>query len=555
MITPKEFADKYFPDFKLKGDEIVPKYCPYCKGGENGKDKETFALNEVSRTFNCKRGNCGKSGTFYKLLSDFSEINGKDNYIKPKVKAKMPSTKIEQYFKNRCISKQTYTNMKIGEKNNTIVFPYFEKGELVLIKYRTLDKKQWREKGGKPVFWGMDNCDPKFPLIIVEGELDKLSLDEVGIKNSVSVPSGSEDLTCIDLCWNWLEKFKSIIIWADNDEAGKKMQYKLIKRLGEWRCSIVYTGFKDANECLQGDGKDKVLELVNNAREVKIRELLRLADVETFDIKNAEKIKIGLSGIDNEIGGAMPGEISIWTGENGSGKSTILGQIMIESIEQNYQICAYSGELPAALFRYWIELQMAGLNNIEIDSFKSPPSYYIRKHIKAKLRDWYMNKFFLYDSMQASTTEDILRVFEYAARRYGCKIFYVDNLMTTMYEGIDRDYYRKQSEFVGRLKDFALSFRSHVHIVAHPRKYIGELKKQDIGGSIDITNRADNVFRVVRMKKEENFDTKVSILKNRFRGKQEIDIHLMFDIVSKRFYLFSERNNKKYSWEYEEELL
>ena len=39
-----EFARVYLRDFKLKGQEIVPRYCPYCRGGQHG-DKETFALN------------------------------------------------------------------------------------------------------------------------------------------------------------------------------------------------------------------------------------------------------------------------------------------------------------------------------------------------------------------------------------------------------------------------------------------------------------------------------------------------------------------------------
>ena len=39
-----EFARAYLGDFKLKGQEIVPRYCPYCRGGQHG-DKETFALN------------------------------------------------------------------------------------------------------------------------------------------------------------------------------------------------------------------------------------------------------------------------------------------------------------------------------------------------------------------------------------------------------------------------------------------------------------------------------------------------------------------------------
>jgi len=70
-------------------------------------------------------------------------------------------------------------------------------------KYTGNGQKAWREKGGKAVFWGMDECDPKKPLIICEGEFDALALDEAGLENVVSVPSGAEDLTCIASCWDW----------------------------------------------------------------------------------------------------------------------------------------------------------------------------------------------------------------------------------------------------------------------------------------------------------------------------------------------------------------
>lgn len=65
-----EFARAYLGDFKIKGQEIVPRYCPYCKGGQHS-DRETFALNMEKHTFKCLRGSCGKQGHFSELLRDF----------------------------------------------------------------------------------------------------------------------------------------------------------------------------------------------------------------------------------------------------------------------------------------------------------------------------------------------------------------------------------------------------------------------------------------------------------------------------------------------------
>ena len=66
-MTPREFADRYLGDYKIRRSEIVPKSCPFCKGGQHN-DKNTFAMSVSEGTYNCKRGSCGVSGSFYNLL-------------------------------------------------------------------------------------------------------------------------------------------------------------------------------------------------------------------------------------------------------------------------------------------------------------------------------------------------------------------------------------------------------------------------------------------------------------------------------------------------------
>lgn len=38
------YADKYLAPYRMNADatEIIPRYCPFCKGGEHG-DQNTFA--------------------------------------------------------------------------------------------------------------------------------------------------------------------------------------------------------------------------------------------------------------------------------------------------------------------------------------------------------------------------------------------------------------------------------------------------------------------------------------------------------------------------------
>ena len=75
-------------------------------------------------------------------------------------------------------------------------FPYYRDGEIVNVKYRGKDddgnKVFKQEKGAEKILCGLDNLtDEDDTLIIVEGEIDLLSLNEIGYWNVLSVPDGA----------------------------------------------------------------------------------------------------------------------------------------------------------------------------------------------------------------------------------------------------------------------------------------------------------------------------------------------------------------------------
>lgn len=581
-MTPLEFAQQYLGEFKIKGDEIIPSHCPYCHGG-NGKDKETFALNTDKLAFNCKRGSCGEEGTFAKLCQDFGEqaervferhVPKKKHYKRPQAQTQPAQSKVEAYLIRRGFTKPVWERRGVGEVDGAVAMPYYENGELVLMKFRTPTKpaKHWREEGGKPVFWGMDLCDPSKPLVIVEGEMDALALDECGVENVVSVPSGSSsDMESVENCWEWLEQFKKIIIWPDNDpinekgvRPGEEMAKRLIAKLGEWRCYVVRSEHKDANVAMYRDGKEKTKQAVEDAEEVPVAGIIRMANVETVDYSKARKVRSAIKGVDKIIGGYIMGLITIWTGVNSSGKSTFISQELCESLEQGFNVCAYSGELSAGMFKTWMDLQLSGPAHVKkvYDPVKEEEVPAVDMSIARKLNKWYYDKMFLYDSYTGGATDkDIFKIFEYAARRYNCEVFLVDNLMTTAFTSGEKDFYRAQSQFIGQLKDFARKFDVHVHIVAHPRKTEGKLTKMDVAGSGDITNRADNVMAIHRLSEDEKekdkyseLDNLVQIFKSRIYGTQDVEVGLKFNWMSKRFYPPSGNQYKRYGWNKEPDL-
>lgn len=576
-----EIAYRAFPgQFKVKNGEIIPMVCPFCHGGER-KDRDTFALNVETGLYNCKRSSCGEQGSLKQLceklgvpweVKQYEPRQRKEKiYKKPDVTLKpVKSSEIGDYLKKRKLSQETIDLLQISEIDGKIAFPYYENGELVAMKYRYQRQDgTWKgfsmEPGGKLVFWAMDLCTPDMPLVITEGEFDAAVCWEIGVQ-AVSLPNGCNSLDCVDLCWNWLQGFNTFYIWTDADEGGIKARNELIKRLGTAKCLIVeHSKHKDANEVIYYEGKDGVVACITNAEVIPLQGLKNLADLPEYDPGSDIVAASSIAKINGTMdGGYRMGEVSIWTGINSSGKSTLLGQELLNALDNGFNVCAYSGELPDRIFRYWIDLQAAGPDYIRQDNSggrvitKADPQ--VVKHI----RDWYRDRFWLYDNQTVVTQDEILEVFEYAYRRHGCKVFMVDNLMSlALGSGNESNFYIKQADFIGQCKSFAQRFNVHLHIVAHPRKIRkGEVVgKDDVGGSGNITNWADNVFEVRRLTQREidklqekpefmglPIKSTLSILKNRFLGKQDISVFLGFDERSKRFYSLRDEPNWRYGW-------
>uniref|UniRef100_A0A2N9ITH4 Toprim domain-containing protein n=1 Tax=Fagus sylvatica TaxID=28930 RepID=A0A2N9ITH4_FAGSY len=177
------------------------------------------------------------------------------------------------YFAERMISAKTLRRnavMQLAADKNVIAFTYRQNGLLVGCKYRTIKKRFWQEKGTEKMLYGIDDINDVAEIIIVEGEIDKLSLEEAGFCNCVSVPAGApekvstKELPSVqkDLAYQYLwnckenlDKVSRIILATDGDISGQALAEELARRLGKDRCWQVRWPkkddsccFKDANE-------------------------------------------------------------------------------------------------------------------------------------------------------------------------------------------------------------------------------------------------------------------------------------------------------------------
>lgn len=359
----------------------------------------------------------------------------------------------------------------------------------------------------------------------------------------------------IKLCKEWISKYPYVFVASPDRELVEN-----VRRYVNWMPILSadpaqFKGFTCVADFAQAHGGTAWERLIYNAKPEPSGGLLNLADVKHRDVSHIPRTLSGVTPLDKAIGGFRAGELSVWTGKRGEGKSTFLGQVLTEAIDQGCKVCAYSGELVAPRFKDWIIAQAAGPDVLEArqDPSTGAEYYLVPNGIQKTIDEWWDRKFYLYDiGISSSHDEDsIIAEFEYAHRCLGCDVFLVDNIMTARLKG-DRDYYRAQSLFTQRLAQFCKSSQSHVHLVAHPKKVEKSRPvddSDDVSGTGDITNLADNVISVRRLKDpgEDGRETELMVLKAREHGTRG-KVGLCFEPSSRRFYPPHGNPNKKYGW-------
>jgi KaiC/GvpD/RAD55 family RecA-like ATPase len=566
------FARHVGIEVKEHGGELFFKTCPYCKPRATRGNVRTFSINLKTGQFKCLRASCGISGNMVTLSKDFdfSLGNEVDEYYRPKKRYKRlkqpkeaikPKPEAIQYLESRGISEEVAKKYEITVQTshpNILVFPFYdEKGVLQFVKYRKTDfdkakdaNKEWCEASTKPILFGMKQCDDSFDtLILVEGQLDSLAVATAGIPNAVSVPTGAKGFTWIPYCWDWLCKWKKIIVFGDFEKGSISLLDELAKRLKDSVEHVRednYKDCKDANEILLKYGAEQVRKCVEESVKLPIDNVIDLADVKELDPYSIEKIPTGVADVDNLLCGGIPfGVVTIVTGKSGKGKSTFVGQIITRALNKGDNVFVYSGEMPNYLFKAAIDFQIAGPANVVEEDRRDYIKRYVRKSAKDKIVEWYRGKCMLYDrTMVKDEDTDLLNTIERMIVSQNARVIVIDNLMTMINKTrVKGSKLEAQSEVSNALEDMARFYNVCIILVAHKRKDSGiddEDMDDSIRGDSDIVNSAGVIIHYNVNKDEntmENYPRIISVTKNRVFGRTSYrgwKVH--YDEKSKRIY-------------------
>lgn len=250
--------------------------CPVCSHKRKKKNDPCLSVSVVEGKYNCWNDSCDFHGLVKGAIA--YELKPKE-YVRPKFnnQTKLSENAVNWFFK-RGITQSTLNDCLLTEKKawmpqtqkeeNTINFNYFREGELINIKYRDGRKNFKLEKDAELIFYGLDDISKSDWCVIVEGEIDKLSFWQAGVKECVSVPNGASkssiaNLEYLDNCIDYFRNKTKIILATDDDEAGQSLREELARRLGYERCfKVDFKGCKDANEFLTVNNTKKLKELI-----------------------------------------------------------------------------------------------------------------------------------------------------------------------------------------------------------------------------------------------------------------------------------------------------
>jgi len=380
------------------------------------------------------------------------------------------------------------------------------------------------------------------------------------VRGETLLENGADSLVA---CSKFFDEFKAVFVAIHNtevrDAVAEIINESISKTVVLKVTDAAWCGCKTVQQFFEKFGADNLTNLYNGMQEVPNAKLLNYADITPAPRK--QSVISGIKEFDRNTGGFRKSELNVWTGTRGSGKTTLVNHLMLDVLEQREKVCIYSGELTPAHLRSWHLLQAAGRHNVHQQQYpESGKFYYSVLPDKIPLINaWWNERMYCFDTRRIGVhaEERIFSLMEFAANRNGCSVFVLDNLMTVQLNET-RDFYRAQTRFITGLVDFARRKNVIVHLVAHPRKTARgeEPRADDVAGIADITNLADNVYRVSRLDDddESGANSKLTTLKNREYGKLG-DVLLHFDEASRRFSDSSYGGFKRrYSWEDDEDL-
>ena len=549
--------------FGNRSDGQYRHICPVCSHTRkrSNQRQQCLSVKVVKNDIRWLCHHCGENGGTMR-------VEKLDDNI---VKFKPPVEKIEDaavtYLKKRGLSEEVIASgrvlsaskwlRKAGKEELCCGFPYVDpvSDNIYAVKYRGIEVKDFTQEGSASSFYGVERVKPEDPIVIVEGEIDALSLREAGVKNAISVPNGaplkasdgsvdpSEDRK-FSYVWNAndvLKECDKIVIAVDRDGPGKALAEELARRIGKSKCFTVEfpENCKDANDVLLKHGKAALCNVIDAAEGWPIAGLF---DAEHYadQVRNLYEngagrgLTTGLANID-ELFTIKSGMVHVITGVPSMGKSEFVDQLLFNlarTYDWKHAVCSFENPPHMHISKF--------LEKILGKPFHHGPTQRMSEDEMESALDW-LNEHFIFMEQSDGTTatiDDILERASAAVSRMGVRTLTIDPYNYMEMNVGSKSETNLISEMLTKVRNWAAAHDVAVFFIAHPAKLYRQTdgnypvpKGYDISASASWFAKADVGFTVHR-----NFETErveIHVWKVRFKhlGKQGMS-ELQYDVVT-----------------------
>ena len=294
-----------------------------------------------------------------------------------------------------------------------------------------------------------------------------------------------------------------------------------------------------------------------------------LSEIEDEDRSKIVSIPSGIIQYDKECCGFDKPSLNIWSGNNGSAKSTLLNQIAINAVNKGFKVAIYSGELRGKKMKRWLILQAAGKQYNKKSNYNSY-DYYTPNNIKDNIVEWFQGKLYNYNTKYSHNIEQVCLEVEKLVKEHQIDMLIMDNLSCLDLDELDGSINEQQKAAIKMLLRMTERMEIATHVVIHPKKSELYLRKNDVSGAKTLTDLADCVFFVHRWNQDTQKAAKefmqpqvfadlcssettniVEVIKHREFGEAEGHIYKLFYEPESRRLKNSIAETIHYGWEEE----
>lgn len=405
-------------------------------------------------------------------------------------------------------------------------------------------------------------------LVITEGEIDCMTVCQLlgGTWPVVSLPNGAQSaVKSIKDNLEFVSSYQEVVICFDMDDAGQDAAKAVSEILPPGKCKIAKLPLKDANDCLVNNNGKAVVSAIWEAQVYSPDEILHISRIaESVDIAASKVYPFPFDKLSEFLIGQRSGEITLWASGTGSGKSTILRELMHHHLEEGRSVGAIMlEESPQETMDDMISLMINKpvrairaaqmMNELRVKMGKHPididfvNEFSNDEYADAK-RKLCQTNLFIYDHLGNNAMQNLLARMEYMAVSLKVDVIILDHI-TAAAAGLmgmnDKDIEGGGSErliidtLMKELRSLAVRTGVHVDIVSQLKKTDKAYEEgdritlQDLRGSGALASVPNTVIALERDRQNPDATvantTIVRVLKNRLTGRAGIATALYYD--------------------------